>query len=101
MHDPLKLHSLIVYELRQGPLLKERLKLWNTLDTESWMLDTHQVPLGWKIRFDCELNQDEFLSPDMQVYRSKEAVCQLVKSASLPGEKVMAEHIRQWSQFKI
>ena len=76
-------------------------KFWTTLDTESWMLDTHQVPLGWKIRFDCELNQDEFLSPDMQVYRSKEAVCQLVKSASLPGEKVMAEHIRQWSQFKI
>ena len=37
------------------------LRIWNSLDTESWMVDNTQVPLGWKIRFDCELNQDEYL----------------------------------------
>ena len=76
-------------------------KLWTTLDQESWMQDSHQVPLGWKIRFDCELNQDEYLSPDMKVYTSKQDVLKLVAEASLPGEKIMAEHIKQWSQFSL
>ena len=51
--------------------MEDIIKLWTTLDTESWMLDSLQVPLGWKIRFDCELNQDEFLAPDMRVLTSR------------------------------
>ena len=65
------------------------------------MQDGHQVPMGWKIRFDCELNQDEYLSPDMKVYTSKQDVLNLVAAASLPGEKIMAEHIKKWSQFSL
>ena len=59
-----------------------------------------QVPLGWKIRFDCELNQDEFLSPDMKVFTSEEEMMQLVKNASTPGHKIMAEHVQNWLDNK-
>ena len=74
-------------------------KLWTTLDSESWMLDTTQVPLGWKIRFDCELNQDEYLSPDMRVYTSKEEVLGLITKASTPGQKRMAQEVQTWADL--
>ena len=59
-----------------------------------------KVPLGWKIRFDCELNQDEFLSPDMKVFTSEEEMMQLVKNARTPGHKIMAEHVQNWLDNK-
>ena len=61
------------------------------------ILPCQQVPLGWKIRFDCELNQDEFLSPDMRVFTNKQHILQLADRAELPGEKAMAEHIKSWA----
>ena len=56
-----------------------------------------QVPLGWKIRFDCELNQDEFLAPDMRVLTSRKGILDLANTAQSPGERIMAEHIRRWA----
>ena len=77
--------------------VEDIVRLWTTLDTESWMLDRLQVPLGWKIRFDCELNRDEFLAPDMRVLTSRQGIMDLVDSAQTPGERIMAEHIRRWA----
>ena len=77
--------------------VEDIMKLWTTLDTESWMLDRLQVPLGWKIRFDCELNRDEFLAPDMRVLTSRQEIMDLADSAQTPGERTMAEHIRRWA----
>ena len=94
--------SLIQKLVREGEVAAgDIVRLWSTLDTESWMLDTTQVPIGWKIRFDCELNQDEFLAPDMRVFTSRQSVLDLVSAASLPGEKMMAEHIKKWSQLSL
>ena len=90
--------SLIQKLVREGEVAAgDIVRLWSTLDTESWMLDRLQVPLGWKIRFDCELNRDEFLAPDMRVLTSRQGIMDLVDSAKTPGEKVMAEHIRLWA----
>ena len=94
--------ALIQQLVREGEVAAgDIVRLWSTLDTESWMLDTTQVPIGWKIRFDCELNQDEFLAPDMRVFTSRQSVLDLVAGATLPGEKMMAEHIMKWSQLSL
>ena len=87
---------------KQGPL-EHIIRLWRSLDTESWMVDNHQVPLGWKIRFDCELNQDEYLSPRMEVLKSREDILSLasVTSQSDESDKLLAHYIEKWSSLKV
>ena len=80
------------------------LKIWNSLDTHSWMVDNTQVPLGWKIRFDCELNQDEYLSPRMEVLKSREEIIKLgcsLSTSSEAGEKLMADYIEKWEKLSV
>ena len=78
-------------------------RIWNSLDTESWMVDTQQVPLGWKIRFDCELNQDEYLSPRMEVLKSREDILKLTSLTddSDESDKLMSHYIEQWSKLSL
>ena len=80
------------------------LRIWNSLDTDSWMVDNTQVPLGWKIRFDCELNQDEYLSPRMEVLKSREDIVKLGSSLSTSsdeGDRLMAEYIDKWEKLTV
>ena len=80
------------------------LRLWNSLDTHSWMVDNTQVPLGWKIRFDCELNQDEYLSPRMEVLKSREDILKLGSSLSVSpeaGDRLMADYIEKWEKLTV
>ena len=78
-------------------------RIWNSLDTESWMVDTQQVPLGWKIRFDCELNQDEYLSPRMEVLKSRDDILKLTSLTddSDESDKLMSHYIEQWSKLSL
>ena len=80
------------------------LGIWNSLDTDSWMVDNTQVPLGWKIRFDCELNQDEYLSPRMEVLKSREDILRLgssLASSSDDGDRLMADYIDKWKKLTV
>ena len=80
------------------------LRLWNSLDTHSWMVDNTQVPLGWKIRFDCELNQDEYLSPRMEVLKSREDILKLgssLSASSEAGNRLMADYIEKWEKLTV
>ena len=80
------------------------LRIWSSLDTHSWMVDNTQVPLGWKIRFDCEENRDEYLSPRMEVLKSPDDIVKLgssLSTSSEAGDKLMADYIEKWKQLTV
>ena len=49
-------------------------KLWNTLDTEGWLLGDELLPTGWRFRYKKKMLNFEFLDRDMNILRGTDEV---------------------------
>merc|ERR1719244_599850 len=90
--------SLIQFLIKEGTPPEEIIKAWNTLELEGWMRDDKNLPLGWKSRYDLELDEYHYLSPLMQVVTSESDLCSLITDPHLVSEdeRTMVEHLKKW-----
>jgi len=93
--------ALIEYFIKENHPPEEIFKLWGTLDLEGWMSDNKNLPLGWKRKYFPDLEEYQYLSPLMQVFKSEAELMKLVSDYDLNSddEKLMVQHLKEWLTF--
>ena len=88
----------IDYMIREGQSSSDIFTMWNCLDVEGWVSDEDHLPRGWrwKTRGDT-CKKIKFLSPMMEVVRSREKMLEILKN----NDDYQEEDVRKFQNWDL
>ena len=70
----------VEFMIKNGYAPKSIYNLWNSLDIEGWVLQSDQIPAGWRVKYYPALYDYKYLTREMSIIHSTQEASLVVKS---------------------
>ena len=70
----------VEFMIKNGYAPKSIYNLWNSLDSEGWLLQSDQIPAGWRVKYYPALHDYKYLTREMNIIHSTREALLIVKS---------------------